>query len=141
MAILRGAGGQPIATLTMDSRVRMPAWAGDSSALSYVTEQDGIDVMVKWSVRGGTVSPLFRFRQGRIASFRWLRNGRTVLFTARTPQAVNLWTWSVGSSEPRQLTRFPSGSVFAYSCSTDGKTTYFSQGYTTNDIVLIRGIK
>jgi Tol biopolymer transport system component len=53
----------------------------------------------------------------------------------------NLLTWTPGAGAPRQLTHFPTGSIYNTAWSPDGKTVYFGQGHSTQDAVLIRGFK
>jgi hypothetical protein len=106
-----------------------------------VTSEGGVDTMMRWPVAEGVATPLFRFPHGGIEWFQWSRDGRTVLFSARGGQATNLWTWRAGMAAQQQLTRFPSGRVSWPTLSPDGATVYFDLGFTTTDIVLIRGIK
>ena len=114
------------------------------SALAYVTNDRGVETLMRWPIEGGAATPVpcARFPKGqRILSFRWSRDGRDVLFQGEVDRVVNLWSWRAGAAAPRQLTRFPSGQVVAFSWSPDGKTVYFVQGHQTTDIVLIRGIR
>ena len=141
LVVIPAEGGDPIATLKVSIDERGPVWAGDSSAVAYVTSAGGVQTIMRWPIAGGAATPLFRFPQGKISRFHWSRDGRTVLFVGGTGQAANLWTWSAGTAEPRQLTRFPAGDLGPYSWSPDGKTVHFNQALKTNDIVLIRGIQ
>jgi hypothetical protein len=55
-------------------------------------------------------------------------------------QAFNLWEQTLGSSEPRQLTKFPDP-IFVHACSRDGKQLAVLTGKFTSDIVLIREVR
>ncbi len=141
LAIIPRDGGNPVAMLDIKQQMRSTGWAGDGSALAYVTNDRGVETLMRWPIEGGAATPVFRFPKGRILSFRWSRDGRDVLFQGEADRVVNLWSWRAGAAAPQQLTRFPSGQVVAFSWSPDGKTVYFVQGHQTTDIVLIRGIK
>jgi len=141
LVVIPADGGDPIATLRVRSDERWLTWAGESSAVAYVTSEGGVDTMMRWPIAEGVATPLFRFPHGRIEWFQWSRDGRTLLFSARGGQATNLWTWRAGMAAPQQFTRFPSGRVSWPTVSPDGATVYFDLGFTTTDIVLIRGIK
>jgi Tol biopolymer transport system component len=141
LVVIPAEGGDPLATLNVGVNERWLTWAGDSSAVAYVTSEGGVDTMMRWPIAGGSATPLFRFAKGRIRQCQWTRDGTNVLFSAQAGQATNLWTWRPGMAEPQPVTRFPSGDARWPTLSPDSATVYFSLGFMTSDIVLIRGIK
>jgi len=134
-------GGASVGTLELTGRMRGSEWWTDATALTYVTEENGVDTMMRLPIVGGVPTPVFRFPSGRILGTSWSPDRRTMLIAASAGQATNFWAWSLGSAEPRQITHFPSGVLNSAGWSPDGSAIYFTQGNPTRDIVLIRGFK
>jgi Tol biopolymer transport system component len=72
------------------------------------------------------------------APVRWTPDGRGVAYAAQG----NLWVQSLDGGPPHQLTRFTEGRpIMAFAWSRDGKRLAIARTSTTDDIVLIRGLK
>jgi Tol biopolymer transport system component len=71
----------------------------------------------------------------------WHPNGRAFLYVDFAGGVSNIWMQDVAGGEPRQLTRFESGDIFAFDIARDGKRIVFSGGETTRDAVLIRDFR
>jgi Tol biopolymer transport system component len=114
----------------------------DGAALTYIDQNNSI---WKRSLAGGVPAKLVEMPDARIDFHRWV-DPSTVIIGARAtapdkPAVTNLWRWTVGSAKPVALTNFPTGFLFEFGASTDGKTVYFIQGALNRDIVMIRGLK
>jgi eukaryotic-like serine/threonine-protein kinase len=68
----------------------------------------------------------------------WHPRGDAFLFVDSRGGYDNIWQQEVEGSEPRQLTSFDSGEIFAFDLSRDGKRMAMSRGQSTRDAVLIR---
>lgn len=53
-------------------------WSPDSRTLIYINHQAGIDNLWAQPVVGGPAKQITNFKEGRIFSFDWLRNGDLV---------------------------------------------------------------
>jgi Tol biopolymer transport system component len=75
---------------------------------------------------------------GVINSLHWSPDGRSLQYPIDRNGATNLWEQPLSGGPPRQLTRFPSGRIFDFNWSPDGKQMSLSRGETTGDVVLLR---
>ena len=72
---------------------------------------------------------------------RWMPDGRAIAY-AESPTQLNLWEQPLDGGPPRQLTHFNDGHTIAdFSWSRDGRRLAISRAATTNDIVLLKGLK
>lgn len=70
---------------------------------------------------------------------RWTPDGRSVTYLVNRKNNVSVWVQPVnGSSTPRPLTQFPTGSVYFHTFSLDGTKLYVAYGYQVHDAVLIK---
>jgi hypothetical protein len=119
----------------------------DGAAVSYIQNRapsDKADVpaaVYTVPVAGGEPRMLFELPDARIDLVRWPDEKTAVMsaFSLET-QVHNLWRWTAGSPKPVQLTTFPSGFIFEFVTSADGKTVYFTQGSNNRDIIKITGL-
>lgn len=139
--VLPLAGGPPITQFETPASAQNYDFTANASALTYIDKNS----VMRLPLPRGAPTKLFEMPGSRIDFHRWV-DPNTVIIGARStapdkPPAGNLWRWTVGSAKPVPLTTFPTGFVFEFGASTDGKTVYFIQGALNRDIVMIRGLK
>lgn len=71
----------------------------------------------------------------------WHPDGRSFLYLDWKDGAGNVWEQPIDGGEPRQITFFESGEIFAYDMSPDGRTIALSRGEPSSDAVLIRNFR
>jgi Tol biopolymer transport system component len=76
-------------------------------------------------------------RFGGPNNLQWMRDGRRFAFIDSKDGVANLWVQDLAGGEPRQLTSFDSGQIWAYNVSADGREAVLSRGDPVNDLVLI----
>ena len=70
---------------------------------------------------------------------RWTPDGRAIAYVDTSDR--NIWAQPLDGSAPRQITRFKDRSIKGFAWSHDGKRLAIARITTTNDIVLLRGLK
>jgi Tol biopolymer transport system component len=56
-------------------------------------------------------------------------------------RATNIWEQRLAGGAPVQVTHFPSGDMFAFAWSRDGKQLAFSRGRRKTDVVMMSGFR
>ncbi|MGH9908502.1 MAG: protein kinase domain-containing protein [Pyrinomonadaceae bacterium] len=69
--------------------------------------------------------------------FRWTADGRGLIYIDSRDRVYNLWSQSLDSSPPKQLTDFSSDEIFKFDWSRDGKKLALARGHEGSDVVLI----
>jgi serine/threonine protein kinase/Tol biopolymer transport system component len=115
-------------------------------SLSYITvgqtaEKTPLSTVYKTELSGGAPQKLFDMADTRIDRVIWVDDKTAIVaaFSTKTSTS-NLWRWTVGSTKPVPLTAFPSGLIFEFAISPDGKMIYFTQGSNNRDIIKITGL-
>ena len=73
----------------------------------------------------------------------WAPDGKGVLFLRSNQDIYNVWVspWIVilpdSQAPPTQVTNYPSGMIFSFAFSPDGKSIALSRGRTSTDAVMI----
>jgi len=134
-------GGTPVELLTAPGTAG--AWLarvspnGDQVAFIY---QEGSPVpMVKVATAPATGGPLqftdplpFGF-----AELRWAPSGKALDYLLTRNGATNIWEQPLTGAAPQQITSFPSGRIFDFAWSRDGKQLLLTKGDQTSDVILI----
>jgi Tol biopolymer transport system component len=68
----------------------------------------------------------------------WMPDGRAFAYVDWADGIANVWTQDVAGGEPRQVTFFEPGEIYAFDVARDGKRVALSRGQSTRDAVLIR---
>jgi Tol biopolymer transport system component len=119
----------------MADRARRVATA--TGVAPYLTRR--LRNLVRQGVAKGVPGELTPFKEGRILSYRYSRDGRRLLFRRELNDAVNAWIANADGSDPRQLTEFPTGVVFNMKWTRDQERIIFTYGTAGDDVVLIDG--
>jgi len=132
-------GGAAVATIQPPPRASDYQFTPDAGALTYV---DATSAVMRVPLDGGTPAKLFDMTDARIDVHRWV-DAKTMLLRVFSParSTSNLWRWTAGMPRPLPLTNFPSGLIFDFVPSPDGRTMYFTQGSFLRELVLIKGLK
>jgi len=68
---------------------------------------------------------------------RWSPDGASVQYLVPRAGAVNVWEQPLTGGEPIRVTNFPSGRIFDFSWTRDGKQLLLAKGANVSDVVLI----
>jgi Tol biopolymer transport system component len=71
----------------------------------------------------------------------WHPSGGGFLYIDWKDGAANIWMQNIDGGDPRQLTFFTTGEIYAYDLSPDGATIALSRGLPSSDAVLIRDFR
>jgi len=138
------AGG-PAQTLSRKTDVGVIASSLDGSlvAHAYLRANNAVGVEIL-SVADGrqigelaiptTVDPV-------TVTLQWMPDGKTLAFTDVRSGASNIWAIPIAGGLPRQLTHFPSGQVWNFAFSPDGKSIAIVRGSLSSDVVLLTNPK
>lgn len=72
---------------------------------------------------------------------RWSPDGKGLQFALTRKGAANVWEQPLAGGQPHQVTDFPSGIIFSFAWSRDGKTLLVAKGNQTRDVVLISNFR
>jgi len=81
LGILPSAGGTPAQLFAVAPTVQISwdaalQWTGDSSAVTYIDHRGGVENLWAQPLAGGPAKPVTDFKENRIFSFAWSRDGR-----------------------------------------------------------------
>ena len=68
-------------------------------------------------------------------------DSKAIAFLLTRNRATNVWEMPLSGKEPKQVTKFPSGEMFAFAWSQDGKRLAFSRGQSRSDVVLMSNFR
>ena len=72
---------------------------------------------------------------------RFTPDNKAIAFMLRRNHATNIWQQQLTGGPLVQVTHFPSGDMFAFSWSIDGKQLAFSRGMRKTDVVMMSGFR
>ena len=64
-------------------------------------------------------------------------DSKAIAFALTRNRATNIWEQRLTGGDPFQLTNFPSGEIFAFAWSKDGRQLAFSRGKRKTDVVMM----
>jgi eukaryotic-like serine/threonine-protein kinase len=67
---------------------------------------------------------------------RWTADGTSVAYLDTREDVSNIWSQDINGGEPKQLTDFADGVIFAFDWTADGKQLIVSRGESSTDVVL-----
>ncbi len=71
----------------------------------------------------------------------WAPSGKAIQYLLLRNGATNLWEQPLTGEDPRQITNFPSGRIFDFAWSRDGKQLLLTKGSQSSDVILIRNFR
>jgi Tol biopolymer transport system component len=120
-------------------------YSPDGTLLFYTSQtlHEGGNVQSKLLVKpasGG--SPLYSFGiPYGMQSPRFTPDGKAIAFLLTRNHAANIWEQPLAGGDLVQLTKFPSGEMFAFAWSRDGKQLAFSRGQRSTDVVMMSNFR
>ena len=111
----------------------------DGKFIAYTYEEGSPVPGVKIAIipaEGGAPLHVFQTPPG-LSSLRWSPDGKAFQYVLTRKGAGNIWEQSISGGDPHQFTHFPSGLIFDFSWSRDGKQMLLSRGDRTSDVVMI----
>ena len=86
LLVFPSTGGPSVGRFPLEG-VSSYAFAPAGDALDFVKRTEGVDDLWRQPLSGGAPKQLTSFKEGQIASFVWLRDGKTLVLTR--PQSVS----------------------------------------------------
>ena len=74
-------------------------------------------------------------------SAKFTPDGKAIAFLLTRNRATNIWLQPLSGGNPVQLTKFPTGDMFAFAWSPDGKQLAFSRGRRKTDVVMMSNFR
>ena len=115
----------------------------DGKWLAYVYKEESPSAPVKMAVvssEGGSPVHLLPF-PNLARDVHWSPDGKSLQYYLERNGASNIWDQPVSGAPARQITDFPSGLIFDFAWSNDGKELYLAKGERTSDVVLISNFR
>src|SRR5262249_28816553 len=72
---------------------------------------------------------------------RFTPDDKGISFLLTRDRATNVWVQPLSGGAPYQVTKFPSGDMFAFAWSHDGKQLAFSRGQRKTDVVMMSNFR
>jgi Tol biopolymer transport system component len=115
----------------------------DGKQVAFLYQEGSPILMTKVGVASATGGPLLFTVAPPIgaAGLRWAPSGKAIQYLLTRKGATNLWEQPLSGGEPRQLTNFPSGRLFDFTWTRDGKQLLLAKGNQTSDVILIRNFQ
>jgi Tol biopolymer transport system component len=74
-------------------------------------------------------------------SLLWSPDGKSLQYLLTENGASNIWEQPLDGGKPHQLTKFPTGQIFDFHWSRDGKRLLLSRGEVSSDVVLLSNLR
>ena len=68
-------------------------------------------------------------------------DGKAIAFLITRDRATNIWKQPLNSKDLVQITKFPTGELFGFAWSRDGKQLAFARGVRTTDVVMMSNFR
>ena len=114
---------------------------GKSIAYEYVEGAPmGLSKVAVSSVAGG--APVYDFVEPTGAGgLHWSPDAEGIQFLLTRDGATNVWEQFLSGGQPRRVTNFPSGQIFDFAWTRDGKNLLLAKGESTSDVILISNFR
>ena len=134
-------GGKPT---KLNVPLSFSGYSRDGKLLFYIsqTHQDTLlqSNFVVTSAAGG--APLYNLAVPYgMQSPRFAPDGKAIAFLLTRNRATNIWEQPLAGGPLVQITKFPSGQMFAFAWSADGKQLAFSRGQSKTDVVMMSNFR
>jgi len=130
-------GGKPE---KLNVPLALAGYSSDGKLIFYVSQtHQELLLQAKFVVTSATGGPpLYSFDVPYgMQSPKFTANGKAIAFLLTRDRATNIWEQPLAGGPPVQVTKFPSGQMFAFAWSADGKQLAFSRGQNKTDVVMM----
>jgi Tol biopolymer transport system component len=132
--------GQEEASFLLPPGAVEERWAPDGRSIIYVDRARGWNLMRKPLPDGEPVA-VTSFSDGQVLDFTWAADGTRLVLHRRVGTRDSLWMLKGGAAQPTLITEFKTGRVTGHSWAPDEPILYFLYGNSTQDVVMLTGMK
>ena len=132
--------GREEATFLLPPGAQDELWAPDGRSLTYIDRDRGWNLMRKPLPDGAPVA-LTSFTDGQIFDHGWSPDGSRMVLHRRAAGRDSLWMLEPGDAKPVLISEFKTGRPSRHFWAPDAPVLYFTYGHSTQDVVMIRGVK
>jgi serine/threonine protein kinase len=111
---------------------------GKSAAFATLEHSGGHQEKLALVATDSGQAKLMEFERPIYGLLRFARDGKAIVYTARSNGVDNLWLQPLDGSKGRQVTNFTSERIYDFHWSFDGKQLALVRGHTDSDVVLIK---
>jgi serine/threonine protein kinase/Tol biopolymer transport system component len=115
-------------------------WSPDGASITYVDRNHGWNLWRK-PLPDGEPQPVTSFTDGQVLDYTWAPDGSRLVLHRRVGPRDSLWMLKTGSGQPTLITEFKSGRVTGHLWAPDEPILYFAYGNSTQDVVMVTGVK
>jgi serine/threonine protein kinase len=136
-------GGNPTEIASVPGGGGFPRISPDGTMVAYVFQEGSPVPQLKYGVisrDGGPLRHVFP-RPSSSGPPRWSPDGKALQFLLTRKGASNIWEQPLAGGDPHPITDFPSGRIFDFSWSRDGKQLLLARGNQTSDVVLVSNFR
>jgi TolB protein len=135
-------GGVPVQLI--NSRSEYPSLSPDGKLIAYFYADEQAQNQPKLSiipVAGGMpLKTIDLPRSAQTFAFAWMPDGKSIAYLDNGSGIINVWSYPIEGSAPKQLTNFKSELITSFAISRDGKIAVYRVS-ATRDIVLIKDFR
>jgi len=114
--------------------------APDGRSVTYVDRGHGWNVMRK-PLPDGEPVPMTSFTDGQVVDYDWSADGSRLILHRRVGPRDSLWVLKAAAAQPTLVTEFKTGRLSNHIWAPDEPILYFTYGNSTQDVVVITGVK
>ena len=115
----------------------------DQRFLVYNYEEYTPTPVIKIAILPANGGPPVRFipASGGALALQWSVDGKSLQYMRTENGASNIWERPLDGGKLRQLTKFPTGRIFDFHWSLDGKRLLLTRGEVSSDVVLLSNLR
>ena len=133
-------GGPSQTSFELPPRIHNIQWAPDGKSLTYVDRAQGA-VLMRKPLPDGTPEPVVSFAEGQLADHEWSHDGARMVLHRRVGVQDSLWMLEPGQREPTLVAQFKTGRAALHFWAPDEPILYFTYGQSSQDVVMIGGVR
>jgi Tol biopolymer transport system component/DNA-binding winged helix-turn-helix (wHTH) protein len=133
-------GGEPVPLIEGIAGEPVVSPDGKLIAFYYRKAPAGINKIAIMPLAGGEPR-LICDLPAHYGRFRWMPDGRAIVYADKENGAGNIWIQPLDGGVPSQLTHWKADPIFSFEWAPDGKSLAYASGSMTSDVVLINAVK